>query len=519
MIEPVKIQTLHWQVANQIAAGEVIERPASVVKELLENALDAAAKQIVVEIGYGGLNQITVNDDGCGIDRDDLPLAIAPHATSKLRVLQDLEQLTTLGFRGEALASIASVSHLNIQSRPHGAHEAFGVRQVQNEVMVYSCARSPGTTVDIRDLFFNAPVRKKFLKSAELEYLAIEAVVKRFAFCNPQLALTLTHNGKTRLRLPAALTAEHQQQRVQKLFGKAFCAHAFSIEAEQETLRLSGWVSAPLQTRSQQDKQWIYLNGRMLRDKLLLHAIKLAYEGLLPVGRFPLCLLTLSMPPAAVDVNVHPTKHEVRFSDPRAVHDFVRGALRAALVADKTPREILPVHTVLTSSPEVLPNWQVVTGRFALLQEHEQMHLIDVARLRHEARLAQLLSTPLPWVARSLLLPIYLSVTSDLLQVSAAYQQQLTDYGLQWQIEGGRVLVQAIPRDLPGLDLRGLLLNLAQQQPVSSTAIIAQLLAAEAWDLRQASLTEQSHWHAEWCRLRRYSRCLDDVTCEELCSV
>ena len=501
--------------ANQIAAGEVIERPASVVKELLENAYDANAEQVVIEIGYGGLNQITVSDDGCGILPEDLELALAPHATSKLLALDDLACIATLGFRGEALASIASVSRLSIETRTQSSPSAFGVRIEHGVLARYGCVRIPGTSVMVRDLFFNAPVRKKFLKTPELEYLAIESLVKRMAFCQPSVGLTLIHNDKVRLRLPRAVEPAQQQQRLRKLLGAAFCTQALAVDVRQEEMLLCGWISPPALARSQQDKQWVYLNGRLLRDKLLLQAIRLAYEDLLPVGRYPLCVLTLNMPLTAVDVNVHPTKHEVRFNNPRRVHDFIRVALRERLIAKGTHAltEVRSAHAPPGASK---PVWQCLNGRFALLSEQEQLHLIDVASLRRRVMLAQLLSEARPWVSRALLFTVYLTVSPELLAVSEAYQSVLLDYGVEWRVVEGRVCVQAIPRDLPGVDLRGLLMHLAAQQPQSSSALIQAFLASEAWDLRQMPPDEQVFWCEHWRATRSDSRCLDELGCEEL---
>ncbi len=328
-----RIKSLSSAVANQIAAGEVIENPASVVKELLENALDAGATAITIDIGFGGLNQIKISDNGTGIVAEDLPLAIAPHATSKLTQLADLSTLTSMGFRGEALASIASISRITISSKPAQQDHAMMLHMDGEVVELSPCARSQGTTIDVRDLFYNAPVRRRFLKSERSEYLAIEHVVKRFALSAPEINLILKHNAKLMLELPAATHEQSLRVRIQRLLGKAFMDQAIHLDVERAGMHLTGWISGPAYQRSQNDKQWIYLNQRMVKDKLIQHAFKQAYENRLYPGRHPACLLYLSIPTADVDVNVHPTKHEVRFQQPRLVHDFIGSQIAQVLMS------------------------------------------------------------------------------------------------------------------------------------------------------------------------------------------
>ena len=328
-----RIKPLSTAVANQIAAGEVIENPASVVKELLENALDAHATAITIDIGFGGLNQIKISDNGVGIFAEDLPLAIAPHATSKLSVLEDLSTLTSMGFRGEALASIASISRLTLSSKPADQDHAMMLHIDGDRPELSPCARSQGTTVDVRDLFYNAPVRRRFLKSERSEFLSIEQVVKRFALSVPEMAIQLKHNGKMVLELPAATQEQSLRVRIQRVMGKAFLETALVVDVERAGMHLTGWISGEAYQRSQNDKQWIYLNQRMVKDKLIQHAFKQAYENRLYPGRYPSCLLYLTIPTEEVDVNVHPTKHEVRFQQPRLVHDFIGSQLTQTLSA------------------------------------------------------------------------------------------------------------------------------------------------------------------------------------------
>ena len=365
-----RIHQLSSAIANQIAAGEVIERPASVVKELLENSLDAAADVITVEIGYGGLNQIKISDNGLGIVADDLPLAVAAHATSKITTLNDLYAINTMGFRGEALASIASVAKVTISSRPAHQEHAMMLRinGAQNELI--PCARNVGTTIDVVDLFFSAPVRKRFLKNEKLEFQAIEMVVKRFALSAPHIALTLKHNNKPVLSLPAAVNDQAKHTRMTRIFGSSFIKDAIYLEVESGGMELCGWVSGPDFQRSQNDRQWVYINQRMVKDKLINHALKQAYDGLLYPGRFPACLLYFTLPTAEVDVNVHPTKHEVRFQQPRLVHDFFTSQLTKALNSEaiKSPETIyvndsehLEKQSVAIYEPYFYPNQLKIT--------------------------------------------------------------------------------------------------------------------------------------------------------------
>lgn len=348
----IRIHQLPPVVANQIAAGEVIERPASVVKELLENSLDAGASNINIELSYGGLNQIKISDNGLGIVAEDLPLAVAAHATSKITKLDDLYAIESMGFRGEALASIASVAKVTISSRPASQENAMMLRIKGSEMTVSPCARNIGTTIDVVDLFFNAPVRKRFLKSEKLEFQAIEQIVKRFALSAPDIALTLKHNGKMVLSLPPALSEQAKLTRMTKILGSTFMSNALYLEVESGNMSLYGWLSSPDYQRSQNDKQWVYVNQRMIKDKLINHALKQAYDGLLHPGRFPACLLYFTMNSAEVDVNVHPTKHEVRFQQPRLVHDFFTSQLSQVLTA-KNSRAYEKTYEPMTySSPK-----------------------------------------------------------------------------------------------------------------------------------------------------------------------
>jgi len=338
--ERCRIELLPDSVINQIAAGEVIERPASVVKELIENSLDAGARQIDVECEQGGGHLIRVRDDGAGIPPQELALALSRHATSKLRVLSDLTSLSTLGFRGEALPSIGAVARLTLMSCAEDSQGAWSVSMEGNAHVDGSrpAAHTRGTTVEVRDLFFNVPARRRFLKSDRTEFLHIHDALRRTALVAFSTGIHLSHNGQRLLALRPAVTASEQAQRVEKICGTGFARVMRGVEATTEDMRVWGWIAPPEATRNQSDLQLWFVNGRPVRDSRLQHATRLAYEDALPPGRHPAYVLYLEMDATRVDVNVHPAKSEVRFVDARRVHDFVLSALRHALRSPVTVR-------------------------------------------------------------------------------------------------------------------------------------------------------------------------------------
>ena len=334
-----KIQRLSPRLANQIAAGEVVERPASVVKELLENALDAGAERIDVEVEAGGVRLIRVRDNGVGMDAADLPLSLDRHATSKIQSLEDLEHVVSLGFRGEALASISSVSRLAITSNPdeNGASGLLAECEGDSMSVLVKPAPHPlGTSVEVRDLFFNTPARRKFLRTERTEFGHLEEVLKRQALSRFDVGFSLRHNGRTVHQLARCDSEAARERRVASVCGPAFMNEALYIETDVDGLRLWGWVGLPTFSRSQADLQYFYVNGRVIRDKLVSHAVRQAYRDVLYHGRHPAYALYLELDPALVDVNVHPTKHEVRFRDGRRIHDFVFRSLHR-LLADVRP--------------------------------------------------------------------------------------------------------------------------------------------------------------------------------------
>lgn len=328
------IQQLSTQLANQIAAGEVVERPASVVKELLENSLDAGATQIEIDIQAGGTQQIRIRDNGYGIPQDELALALSPHATSKIRSIDDLVHVASMGFRGEALASIASVSELVLTSATLSADNksmAWSIKLKDEQVDLTPASHPVGTTVEVNNLFYNTPARRRFLKAERTEYRHIEDVVKRIALARFDVAINFKHNQRQVFALAAAHSHENQLKRLSRLISKEFIQSAVELNFENAGLRLNGWVANAEYSRSQSDMQYFFVNGRMIRDKVITHAVRQAFQDSLYPGRFPVYVLQLTMDPEQVDVNVHPTKHEVRFRQGRLVHDFLFYSLREAL--------------------------------------------------------------------------------------------------------------------------------------------------------------------------------------------
>lgn len=363
-----RIQLLTPQLANQIAAGEVVERPSSVVKELLENSIDAGAEHIEIQVEKGGVERLRVRDDGVGIHKDDLAMALQRHATSKIYSLEELQNVASLGFRGEALASIASVSRCTLTSRHKSAAEAFQVQSEGIELSALAPASHPqGTTIEMRDLFFNTPVRRKFLRAEKTEFSHIEETIKKLSLSIFHVGLTLKNGAKTVLQLPVADTLPAREQRVAKICGEAFMENALSVELEAFGMQLEGWIGLPVFTRSQPDIQYFYVNGRLVRDKVITHAIKEAYHDVIYGGRHPAYVLFLTVDPGMVDVNVHPSKQEVRFRESRMVHDFLFKNLHRVLAephaqSSESESEVsYEVEAVVFAEAEVQPVMSVQT--------------------------------------------------------------------------------------------------------------------------------------------------------------
>lgn len=332
---PVPIRQLPETLINQIAAGEVVERPASVVKELVENALDAGAQRVDIDLEKGGIGLIRIRDDGSGIAPEELALALSRHATSKIASLDDLEAVATLGFRGEALPSIASVSRLSLSSRR--AHDAHGATlQVDGGRLgqVSPCQHGQGTTVEVRELFYNVPARRKFLRAERTELGHIEEWLRSLALARPDVELRVSHNGRASRRYKGGSQAE-PTLRLHETLGQDFASQALRVEHSAAGLRLHGWIAQPAYSRASADQQYLYVNGRPVRDRNIAHAVRMAYQDVLHHGRQPAYVLFLELDPARVDVNVHPAKHEVRFRESRMIHDFVHRTLHQALAATR----------------------------------------------------------------------------------------------------------------------------------------------------------------------------------------
>lgn len=495
------IQPLPPQLANQIAAGEVVERPASVVKELLENSIDAGASEIELTVEQGGLRLIRVRDDGHGIEREQLQLAVAPHATSKLYNQQELEQIVSLGFRGEALASIASVSRFRLASRAADTEQGWEIGCEAGHCSEPSPSALPGgTQIEVRDLFHSIPARRKFLRSERTEFLHLEEVVRRLALSRFDIAFTLLHNGRQILRLRRADDQVQQARRVGEVLGKGFNETARFLDFEASGLRLRGWLAPPSASRSQADGQYFYLNGRMIRDRLILHALRQAYQGLLDEGRHAAFVLFLDVDPRQVDVNVHPTKHEVRFREPRLVHDFLQRALRDALTLqdDKVGKPLQsPPHyprdsavaeqqafyqkSLTTAAAPVVDVRAILFKRYLLVGSGDAPQLLDmVAAQRHllHAHLQHLLQGG-EVRSQPLLIPQSVELGAKEAERLAKAADRYAALGFELDRLGeGTVVLRRIPALLRGADSAELLRLLQQYADRQPDATLLQQLAA-----------------------------------------
>ncbi|CAN5301749.1 DNA mismatch repair endonuclease MutL [soil metagenome] len=499
------IRALSPQLVNQIAAGEVVERPASVIKELVENSLDAEAAHIEIDVEQGGIALCRVRDDGHGIACDELSLALAPHATSKIASLADLEQVRSLGFRGEALSSMAAVSRLQLTSRRPDATNGWFVECSRGTVSEPAPAAHPcGTTVEVRDLFYNTPARRRFLRAVKTEFGHIDNVVRRLALSRFDVAFCVRHNRRQVLRTAAGEDQAARDGRVAEVLGDEFAEHALYVRHEAAGLTLHGWLAEPTFSRSQPDQQLFYVNGRPVRDKVASHAIRLGYEDVLFHGRHPAYLLYLDMHPEGVDVNAHPAKHEVRFRDSRLVHDFlfrsVEQALshttpaRAAGPSSPAPADshavshFLPLERRHThdageqtaayralheaAAPEATADYDdgplghaiaQLHGVYVLAASRDGLTIVDMHAAHERIVYEQLKSTfangRLP--SQPLLVPVALDVSAAELQAAEAHQADLERLGLHLHAVGPRNLaVRETPALLAGANLPALVRDL-----------------------------------------------------------
>lgn len=497
-----RIHPLPAILASQIAAGEVIERPASVAKELLENCLDAGATRIQIDIEAAGRRLIRVRDNGAGIHADDLVLALAPHSTSKIRHVEDLAAIHSLGFRGEALASIAACARLRIGScQPQATAREIVVEPGRPPAAPAPVAHPAGTTIEVRDLFFNMPARLKFLRSEQTEFLHILELVKSYSLARPGLGLKLSHNGRVVFSITAAAGL---LDRVATIFGGAFADHACAVDVSNHGLRLSGIAGNPATARSQADRQYLFLNGRLIRDRRLYHALRLAYSEELATGRYAPVLLYLEMDAADYDVNVHPTKHEVRFRAARDVHDFVYSALRRSLEAGQPPhgqpaineREIneqrpknfratdqaplaeppSPRYAKTVRAPVIFGDYLTHIDGYLLSRSAKGMVVTDIRRAVEQLTILELRQAYQndTLSERPLLLP-------QSMRISLSQQTLVED----WQL---RLESLAIRLDLTG-PAEVALRTLPKQLPAVSASLLPQLLAC----LKQCS-TQVNDW-------------------------
>jgi len=383
------IRQLPELLINQIAAGEVVERPSSVVKELVENSLDAGARSIQVILELGGKRLVRVIDDGSGIPQNELPLALSRHATSKISSLDELEEVASMGFRGEALPSMASVSRMTITSRTAEAEHAWQVKTANGVIeAAVPASGAIGTMVELNDLFYNVPARRKFMRTERTEFAHVDELIKRFALARPDVAFQLQHNNRAVRRFPPVQTDNEMSGRLAAVLGREFVDHALDINEQRGPFGLRGWVAEPRYNRAQADRQFFFVNGRVIRDRLVAHAIRQAFRDVLFHGRHPAFVLFLEMPFSGVDVNVHPQKHEVRFRDSRAVHDFIYSTLNHSLagVGGGALRPGMDIQTPAAAESGQVSDWAA----------HQPAMPISVADQMQTY--AQLVSSPLTGV-------------------------------------------------------------------------------------------------------------------------
>ena len=531
LINPARISILPGMLVNQIAAGEVIERPASVVKELVENSIDAGATRIDIDIEAGGTRAIIIRDNGSGIHQEDMELAILRHTTSKLKSREDLEGIISLGFRGEALSSIASVSEFSISSRIAGAQYAFKVRvdSAHGKQELTPAAHPPGTTVEVLNLFHNVPARRKFLRSERTEFLHIFDMVKALVLSRLDININLRHNGKPVLTCPAV--ESDFRARIQAVMGSSFYRDARPIDAQAGHMHLHGWLGGAATARSQSDRQYLYLNQRMIRDRQITHAIRMAFEAVIPASRYPAYILYLQMDPALVDVNVHPTKQEVRFRQPRDVHDFVLAALhdtRAILPQDSQRNE--PHYSSGISAYSIGSGTStgafssrntalyiqdktqdlddgtfgepiaVLEGNYVVTVHAGELRILDFNRLKYHYLYKRLEQDRLQQKirVRPLLVPLTLAISERDLQKLAPCFELLTELGLQVEMSGPQsLMLRSLPAMLPDLEFRPLLNDLIaladyeQANTAEFAGTLLQLLARHASNTKQKYSVQQ----------------------------
>ena len=531
------IRPLTDALINQIAAGEVVERPVSIVKELVENSLDAGATQVRIEVEEGGIRRLLVRDNGRGIPRDELPLALQRHCTSKLRDADQLTRLGTLGFRGEALAAIAAVGDLTLSSRRDGAETAWQLTNDEASAPV-PVAHPRGTSVEVRQLFGRVPARRRFLRQAQTEWLHVLSLVRRMAFCNPLVDFRLLNDGQQALHAPASLDQPSLERRLRALFGAEFVAAARWVELAAGQLRVCGYVAEASAARSQPDLQVFAVNGRVVRDRQLSHAVRLGFEDRLPAGRYPCFALQVDLPMSEVDVNVHPGKWEVRFRDLRAVHDLIYSSIKQSVteissgrfytlrdapqrpwtaLAPAQPLELQralyapetaakqPTNLPLTSitKPVAGPStggapvrWLgLMVGRFGLLKDESSLRVVDIRGLAREV-LSQRLAAARPWAVKPVLFPVRIECPDQ--PTAEALTRALEGLGLEIEaLAPDTLALSALPVQAPDCDPAALGAALANLRPDAGVGGFAAALAT-AMRVPPEAGDEGARWWVRW---------------------
>ncbi|MDB2705497.1 DNA mismatch repair endonuclease MutL [Pseudomonadota bacterium] len=530
-----RISHLPIHLANQIAAGEVIERPASVVKELVENSLDAGATEITIDIEGAGSKLIRVRDNGFGIHPDDLPLALSRHATSKLQSSEQLSHIASLGFRGEALPSITSISQLTITSLRQEQSTAWLIKGDEN--IVAPASHPQGTTIEVRDLFFNLPARRHFLRSNKTEQHHILTTLQRLALSQFDVGFHCKLSDSQQLKLPIAKTEAQKKQRLAKICGKNFVENCVFLQQNYNDIGLTGWLAKAEAHRPQTDVQHFFINGRVIRDRMINHAIRQAYGDLIPAGRQPAYVLYLTIPLDRVDINVHPTKHEVRFREARLVHGLITTALEEALSlsfdqeesADKarqpynTPRHLVadtkaeyhnahltPPTKSNTASNSLFKNVEsLLHQRYALCHSSQGPVVIDLITAEQQLRQQQLHHAIITKTlsSRPILVPLKLPLPAQLISVVEKHTETLAEFGIELQPQNDNVLIKQIPSLLAQSDLKQLIRAVAEQLTTADTdlepLLIQHLVCITIVSLEQANtlITQLNDGNidSKWC--------------------
>jgi len=531
-----RIHSLPLQLANQIAAGEVIDRPASIIKELVENSIDAGASKIEINIEGAGSKLIRVNDNGIGIHPEDLLLAISRHATSKLHSSEQLSHISSLGFRGEALPSIASVSKLILTSRQHNNDTGWQLNGNTNAII--PSAHPLGSTVEVRDLFFNIPARRRFLRSDKTEQHHLLTTIHRLALSQFKIGFQYSL-ASSLVKLPAAITAEQQQKRLAKICGNKFINNSLFIQQKYDDIELEGWLGKVSAHRPQTDVQYFFINGRVIRDRVIMHAIRQAYGDLIPSGRQPAYVLYLKLPLDRVDINVHPTKHEVRFRDARLIHGLITSALQEALISGleerhhqtanassslllseqastyQTAHQSQPTANIsaemLASAKSINTAHTILLQRYIIHQTQTHPQLIDLQQADRQLRQQQLVdalqSNSLK--ARPILVPISINIDEESAMLVNKYAATLAHLCIEVALDDHRLIIKQIPALLSQVNVRDFITTILSALANKQTSIkqlgdilrqqIPYIPILNSVQANQILQQTSPHIEADWC--------------------